>query len=150
MKHSKWTWKNVDLPEEIATRLGLEFEAGLLEASLAPVWSREAQGPATSRERDVELLSQLGDIYSRLGLLQKGLEVDETLVRLRPHEPLYHYNLACSHSRLGHVESALAALKEAIRLGYQNFEHLRNDSDLDNLKRDKRFQALLRQLEAGR
>lgn len=100
--------------------------------------------------REVELLAHLGDLYSRLGMLQKGLEIDKALVRLRPDEPIFHYNLACSHSRLGHLDPAFAALKEAIRLGYHNFEHLRNDSDLENLKQDQRFEALLRQLETGR
>ena len=146
MSQSRWTWKNVDLPSESAERLGLEFETASLNEALAGVdWDNVDSDTAGSAQ--VELLAHLGDLLSRTGQLQKGLEVDETLVRIRPEEPVFHYNLACSHSRLGHIEPALEALEAAVRLGYHNFEHLREDHDLDNLKADERFNELLRQFE---
>ena len=141
MRSTKWTWKNVDFPKDDAQRLALEFEAAVIDAGLAPVeWDK-------AESHHVELLAHLGDVYSRLGRLEKGLEVDQTLVRIRPQEPIFHYNLACSHSRLGNIEPALEALRIAVHLGYDNFEHLRTDEDLDNLKRDGRFHELLKQFE---
>ncbi|MCZ6793481.1 MAG: hypothetical protein O7J95_07700 [Planctomycetota bacterium] len=141
MRPAKWTWKNVEMEGDLLDALALRFEAGLIEAALSGLaWNRtEAQ--------QLELLAHLGDLYGRLGDLRKGLEVDKRLVRIRPDEPIFHYNLACTHSRLGHVDSAFEALREAIRLGYQNFEHLRADRDLDNLKKDARFRRLLQQMD---
>ncbi|MEM7262510.1 MAG: hypothetical protein AAF488_11010 [Planctomycetota bacterium] len=150
-----WSWKNVDLPEVDNEQLAMEFEAELLAASLAPLQDRcESAKDAESKRagadgQEVELLAHLGELYSRLGHLKRGLRVDQALVRLRPEEPIFHYNLACSHSRLGEVESAFDALQAAVRLGYHNFEHLRQDQDLDNLKEDERFYELLRQFETG-
>ena len=142
MNRSKWTWKNVDLPAGTVEQLSLDFEKGVLEETLVRVdWER-------ADNREIELLAQLGDLYSRLGKLHQGLEVDKTLVRIRPDEPIFLYNLACSYSRLGDIEPAFVALEAAVRRGYQNFDHLRKDHDLDNLKKDARFHKLLEQFDS--
>lgn len=143
MRSSKWTWKNVSLGTKKAEALALDFEADFLEAALDGAECKRPVG------EQIELLAHLGDLYTRLGRLDKGLEVDKKLVIICPEEPIFHYNLACSHSRLGEVESAIRSLEEAIRLGYQNFDHLRKDRDLDNLKQDARFLKLLRQLDTS-
>ncbi len=44
--------------------------------------------------RYVEALQILGDDYTRRGRLIEGLKIDEQLAKLRPDEPLVHYNLA--------------------------------------------------------
>jgi tetratricopeptide (TPR) repeat protein len=143
MKSQKWTWKNVELPSDLSEGLALKFESGLLEAALASAREEEA-GIGV-----IKLLVDLGELYSRLGMLQKGLEVDLRLVRMRPEESRFHYNLACSLSRLGQIDPAFEALETALRLGYDNYAHLRADRDLDNLKQDKRFLKLLKQIESS-
>ena len=51
----------------------------------------------TGRHPDnVDALAELGHVYTRLGRLEAGLEVDRRLVRLIPHNPTAHYNMACS------------------------------------------------------
>lgn len=137
----RWTWKDFELPTKTLERWALEFEKGLLEEHLSGTeWLKAGN-------YEIELLAHLGDVYSRLGHVQQGLQVDETLVSVRPHEPIFLYNLACSYSQLGHIESAFEALEAAVRKGYQNFDHLRNDRDLDNLKKDARFYKLLEQFD---
>ncbi len=140
----KWSWKPVELPAETAEELGLRFQAGLYESAIRN--TRWTQASHT----EIELLVSLGNIYSRLDLFREGLLVDKRLVELCPNEPKFHYNLACSHSLLGDVESAFLALRRAVDLGYQDFDRLRRDRDLDNLKRDRRFRALLDELESSR
>ncbi|MCU0722813.1 MAG: tetratricopeptide repeat protein [Planctomycetes bacterium] len=54
------------------------------------------------------------------------------------------YNLACSASLQGKVEEALRLLREAFRKGYADVRHAREDPDLENLRGDPRFEALLR------
>src|SRR4030095_7192180 len=58
-------------------------------------------------------LLPLGDLDTRQGQLEKGLQVDQRLVQIQPEEPKYHYNLACTHSLLGHIDPAFAAPSEA-------------------------------------
>ncbi len=127
-----WTWKNIDLSEEVAEELQQNFEVGLFRKALV------------HDPYNVDILIYLGDAFSKRGMLQDGLEIDQRLVRVCPEEPTFYYNLACSHSLLNQLDPALEALEKAIHLGYQNFEHLKEDSDLDNLRKDYRFIQLLK------
>lgn len=95
----------------------------------------------------IEALTVLGDLYTRAGLWQKGLEVDLKLSHLRPDDALVFYNLACSYALLKQTRLALGALTRAIEFGYDDFEHLKNDTDLDNLLKDEHFVQHLKQLE---
>jgi len=95
----------------------------------------------------IEALSVLGDLYTKAGLWQKGLEVDLKLSRLRPDDALVFYNLACSYALLKQTRAALAALSRAIEFGYDDFEYLQNDSDLDNLLQDEHFRQYIKKLE---
>ena len=127
-----WSWKNVELPAELIEKLRQDFEVDLYRKALE------------HDPENVDVLVYLGDAFSKRGMVRDGLEIDKRLVRVCPNEPTFHYNLACSHSLLGDLDSALEALEKAMRLGYQNMEHLKKDADLDNLRSDRRFVELLK------
>ena len=91
----------------------------------------------------VDVLMALGDDYTKAGRYREGLEIDLKLAKLRANDPIVHYNLACSHSLLGQIDEALEALRRAIDLGYRDFAHMQRDPDLENLRRDPRYLALL-------
>jgi len=95
---------------------------------------------------NVEILSLLGNLYTQAGKHEKGLEIDLKLVRLRPQDSMVHYNLACSLSLLKRTEEALNELEKAIDLGYNDYIHLRSDNDLDNIRGEARFKALVKRL----
>ena len=95
----------------------------------------------------IEALSAIGDVYTRAGLWQKGLDVDIKLSSLRPDDAIVFYNLACSYALLNQTRAALGALTKAIDYGYDDFEHLKEDTDLDNLLKDEHFQQYIKQLE---
>lgn len=113
---------------------GLEFLAEFLEIAIR------------HRSDNVEALAELGHVYTRLGRLAKGLEVDRLLVRLVPDNPTVHYNLACSLALTGAAKEALDALETAVQLGYSDAAFLVEDGDLTSLRQDPRFEALLRRL----
>jgi tetratricopeptide (TPR) repeat protein len=91
----------------------------------------------------VDALIPLADLYTKKGLYEKGLELDRRLAKLRPEEPVVRYNLACSLALMGKKDDAFEALERAIELGYDDFEHLKKDSDLKRLRNDPRFKSLL-------
>ena len=93
-------------------------------------------------------LTALGNAYTQRGDYKKGLEIDLHLSRLRQDDPTVRYNLACSYSLLGELDKAFSALKKAIELGYDDFVHLKYDPDLENLKKDERFQLILKNRQA--
>ena len=98
----------------------------------------------------IEALTAIGDLYTKAGYWQKGLEIDVKLTKLRPEDPLVFYNLACSYALLNQTRSALAALSRAIDLGYNDFQYLREDPDLENLLKDEQVRAFLVQVEKKR
>jgi len=134
LRKSSWNWKEASLGKVVAEKLGRRFEVGFYEAALA------------ADSENLEVLVSLGNLYAQQGLLEKGLEIDQRLVQMRPRDPRYHYSLACSHSLLGHIDPGLAALSHALQLGYNKVEKLTDDPDLDNLKRDSRYHKMVREL----
>ncbi|HJO55947.1 MAG TPA: hypothetical protein QF423_04685 [Candidatus Scalindua sp.] len=95
----------------------------------------------------VECLMYLGNAYTTTGMYEKGLEVDLKLEKLRPEDPLVHYNLACSLSLVEMLNESLEALEKAIDLGYNDLEHLVNDSDLDGVKDEEGYKVLIHKLK---
>ena len=93
----------------------------------------------------VEVLRAFGNLLTKQGHYVEGLEIDRRLVRLRPHDAVAHYNLACSFCLLRKHDQALIELRRAFELGYVDFAYLRKDRDLDSIKDDRRFKTLLRE-----
>lgn len=98
---------------------------------------------------DVDVLKALGDLYTRTGCYEEGLKTDLKLTQLCPREPLVWYNLACSYALLNRTDEAFASLEKSIVMGYRDVRWIREDGDLNSLKKDRRFDALLRRLEPG-
>ena len=55
----------------------------------------------------------------------------------------YYYNLACFQSLLKKKGEAIKNLELAYDNGFQDYNHMMNDTDLDNLRSDKRFKTVL-------
>jgi tetratricopeptide (TPR) repeat protein len=84
-------------------------------------------------------LATLGDVYTRKGFYEEGLEVDRKLVNLKPEDPVVHYNFACSLSLIGEIEEAFKELKKAVLFGYDDIAYILKDPDLGNLRKHSRF-----------
>ena len=88
----------------------------------------------------IEALAVLAELYTKEGHVEKGLELDRRLARLRPDDAVVQYNLACSLSLMRDVPGAFGAIKRALENGYHDFASLEKDHDLLNLFSDKDFQ----------
>jgi predicted Zn-dependent protease len=102
------------------------------------------------RPRYVRVLELLGGLYTQQGRIADGLRMDRKLVRLQPGNPTAHYNLACSLALSRRPSAALRELRRAVKLGYQDFEWMQQDSDLDDLKDHAGFLALVEELALQR
>jgi tetratricopeptide (TPR) repeat protein len=96
-----------------------------------------------------EVLFNLGELFSIKGWPRRALQVDSRLAQLRPKDPLVLYNLACSHALLQQREESLAALRRAVEAGYDDFEHLAQDPDLDSLRQSPEFMRFVKDLLAA-
>ena len=95
----------------------------------------------------VDVLRLMGHLLTLKGRFHEGLQIDRRLARLRPRDPLVHYNLACSYALLKRADLSIQTLRRAIELGYSDFRYMREDHDLDFIRHDPRFRQLLREYE---
>jgi tetratricopeptide (TPR) repeat protein len=94
-----------------------------------------------------EVVELLGGLYTKHGRIADGLKMDRRLVKLLPKNPTAHYNLACSLALLKRKAAAIRSLRQAVSLGYTDFDWMQQDPDLDGLKQDPAFNSLLDQLK---
>lgn len=97
--------------------------------------------------RYAEVIEILGGLYTKTGRISDGLRMDRRLVRLQPRNATAHYNLACSLALSRRKAEALNSLRQAVRLGYRDFDWMSQDPDLDALKGHPGFRSLLEQLK---
>lgn len=81
-------------------------------------------------------LAQLGKTAEAKSSAQKALE-------LSPNDTLMLYNIACLYAMLNEKKESIGILKKCLEGGYQFYDWLRNDPDLDNLRDDPEFIELM-------
>jgi len=77
----------------------------------------------------------------------KGCDLFRSLCILHPEDASNHYNLCCSYSLLGNIDSALASLTTAVNLGFTDVQHMRGDSDLDAIRYTPQFTQIINDIE---
>jgi tetratricopeptide (TPR) repeat protein len=84
-------------------------------------------------------LSQLGERKRSVEWAARALAVD-------PEDSGVLYNVACAYALAGETHAALDCLEKAIHNGFGHREWIEHDSDLNSLRQDPRFEALLKKL----
>lgn len=91
----------------------------------------------------LEVLRVLSNNLAAKGRHAESLELDSRIVRLQPDDKVALYNLACSYSMVGMVDASIESLERAIVAGYDQFDYMGRDSDLEAVRQDPRFRRLL-------
>jgi tetratricopeptide (TPR) repeat protein len=94
----------------------------------------------------VEVLAALAERLCEKGWYHRAVVIDERLALLRPRDPATQYNRACSLARVGRADEALAALRSAIKNGFDDARFLLADDDLASLRDRPEFQRLVTRL----
>lgn len=79
---------------------------------------------------------QLGERDRALAWARQALAID-------PEEPSILYNVACTYALLGQTEEAIDCLEKVTERGHWYRDWAAKDPDLDSLRSNPRFQALL-------
>jgi tetratricopeptide (TPR) repeat protein len=96
------------------------------------------------REPDyIDVLRCQGELLTRKGQHERALTIDRRLVSLLPSDSYVLYNLACSLALLDEPQEAIAALRRSLQCGYADLDYLKIDSDLDTLRGEPEYLALL-------
>ena len=113
-----------------------------------------------ARERGVALVEKHIDLHPddaralymganglvALGERDKGLDWARRARRIDPDDPMLLYNLGCIHSLAGDIEEAVDCLERAAAGGLLQKGWYEHDGDLDPLRGNPRFKALLERM----
>jgi len=139
-----------------ASRVQEDHEASYFGAQTLSALKRSAEANAAYRralpviERHLELNPDdaraftMGAVaFSRLGDRRRGLEWAERATAVDPDDAGIAYNVACLYALEGELDRAIERLAAAMRAGFAHRDWIEHDPDLDALREDPRFRALL-------
>ncbi|HQR47874.1 MAG TPA: TIR domain-containing protein [Steroidobacteraceae bacterium] len=96
------------------------------------------QNPDDSRARMFYAVT-LCDVGQRDAAIREGAAAIEA----SPGDSVMLYNAACLYSRLGETRRAVDTLRQAVDAGVRNYSWMKNDPDLDAIRGDPEFIALM-------
>ena len=136
-----------------------DYQALVLMSAPLKALGREADSLATLRrglevaERHLELnpddaraLYLGAGAMVQLGERERGLDWTRRAYAIDSEDPGVLYNVACSYAQMDKHDEAMTCLEKAVQNGFGHREWFENDSDLDSLRDDPRFQTLLKRL----
>ena len=97
------------------------------------------------RPNDGEAHYRLGYARIFLGLYREAEVAFQRAAALDFMKHSATYNVACCRSRLGDIDGALAALRQALEYGFENRALIKEDPDLANLRADPRYGELMKE-----
>jgi protein O-mannosyl-transferase len=95
----------------------------------------------------IQALYNLAHIYSEQQDYSKALQLLDILKKLRPDAPDVYYNIACIYAKQDNVDEALLWLKRAVDKGFKDFNLIKNDKDLINIRNTERYRDLIDYLQ---
>jgi len=95
------------------------------------------------RPKSIAALNNLAMAYASEGNYEKALIQLEKIVELRPDNAAGYYNIACIYARQNKVDEAVSWLKKAIDKGFDNWELIRTDPDLRNIRGTEYYKELV-------
>ncbi len=88
-------------------------------------------------------LGNLGVAHFHKGEYTKAITLYKNALIIKPNYVTAMYNLASVNSKINHKDEALKWLKKAIDNGFNDFEQIKNDEDLSNIKNTIEYKKLI-------
>ena len=86
----------------------------------------------------------LAQIFAETGQTDKAISAFEKLREISRNFAEIDYNLACLYAKQSRIKQATDHLKKAIQGGYNKWNTIRSDKDLDNIRDTSEYRQLLK------
>ncbi|HQT91957.1 MAG TPA: hypothetical protein PL001_08005, partial [Candidatus Kryptobacter bacterium] len=110
----------------------------ILKQSLAVYPRYLSQHPDDARARIF-----YATLLAELKRVEEAKTQGRMALELSPNDTLMLYNGACLYARLGESKLAIESLRKALAEGWENYEWMKRDSDLDSIRNDPEFIELI-------
>lgn len=106
----------------------------------------QGQAAEQARAEGVAAYDEAVEKYARVLELLNDLPAPEE-AKDQVRQTVY-YNTACARSMQGRVDEALTSFGQALEAGFDDYEHIGKDTDLDPIRNEPRFAQLLERARA--
>jgi len=89
------------------------------------------------------VLEKLARAYKTKKEYQKAHIFYNKILEIMPENPLVYYNIACLYSLQNQKDEAFNWLKKSISKGFDDWDQIKNDKDLKNIKNTPYFRGLI-------
>ncbi len=96
---------------------------------------------------NIAVLNRLAVYYSFLGKNDQALSTLERITRISPDSADALYNIACIHAKENRIMESVKALQKAVGLGFKNWQLLKTDRDLDNIRSTNYYTDLISRVD---
>jgi tetratricopeptide (TPR) repeat protein len=97
-----------------------------------------------------QALYSLGITFTLTGRYDQAIPTFKKIVANEPDNASAYYNIACVYSRQNKKNDAVEWLQKAVDRGYDNWNNLTSDPDLDNIKDEPGFRKLMEEHGLGK
>jgi protein O-mannosyl-transferase len=91
-----------------------------------------------------EALYELAKLHIRRNEYDKALTLYQKLIFIWPDNPAVYYNVACLYAKQNKAEKSVAMLIQAVAKGLDEWNHIKNDRDLDNIRSSLQYKAFIK------
>lgn len=77
----------------------------------------------------------------------KAVALFQGILAISPDSPTIYYNISCLHAIQGRKAEAVDWLRRAVEKGYDNWEKLKTDPDLNNIRNEAGYRSLIKEAE---
>ncbi len=100
----------------------------------------------TGRRSVKETLNRATELY-RAKEYEKAVALYETVLDSIKDDARQLYNAACTYSLAGKRQRAIDILKLTIEAGWDDYDHIARDTDLDNIREEEQYKVLVADLK---
>ena len=93
--------------------------------------------------KSTQALYGLALVYSDLNDYTQALDKLQSIRHLHPDDPEIYYNIACIFAKQNNLNESIAWLRQAVEKGFKNWNLIRNDPDLENIRSTPYIRTLL-------